>query len=251
MGFDAVEYPFRDGYQVAPEEGAAGIVRLAKTLAKSGVSVTSLAAGIDVKVVDGKGKAVGVTESVFSGCGEAGVPIIRICQGYDRAKTFNENKDLLRSQYDAILPLSDKYGVTLGVQMHFGDACVAGSYDSYILLKDYNPKNVAAVWDSGHSGLAGEGPRYALDCLWDHLCMVNFKAAYWFRSNPAALAADAAWDARWVTGRNGMGNWKVAVDYLKSRRYSGTVCLPAEYSDEPNVERYTRQDAAYIQALFA
>jgi hypothetical protein len=121
-------------------------------------------------------------------------------------------------------------------------------------LKDYDPKYIAAVWDAGHSGLAGESPSYALDCLWDHLCMVNFKAAHWYRVNPDSPGEEARWGARWgarwVTGRNGMGSWKEAVGWLKKRGYRGTVCLPAEYSDEAKVEAYTREDIGYIKGLF-
>jgi sugar phosphate isomerase/epimerase len=250
MGFDAVEYPLRDGYQVQPAEGVKGIVRLAGTLAKAGVAVTSLAAGIDVQTTDGKGEVAGVNEAVFQGCGEAGIPVIRICQSFNRSLGFRENMDVLRRKYNAVLPYCRKYNVTLGIQMHYGMADITGSYDSLILLKDYDPKYIAAVWDAGHSGLAGENPRYALDCLWNNLCMVNFKAAYWFRSNPAAFAEEAQWGVHWVTGPNGMGSWKTAVDYLKQKGYTGTVCLPAEYSDEPNVEKYTREDIAYIKGLF-
>jgi sugar phosphate isomerase/epimerase len=250
MGFDAVEYPLRGGYQVQPEEGTEGIKKLCRTLEKHGVKVASIAGGIDVKVTDGKGEVVGVTEELFAGCGEAGVPIVRICQGYDRGRGFFENVDSLRAKFDAVARLAEKHSVTLGVQMHYGSADIIGSYDSYILLKDYNPKHIAAVWDAGHSGLTGENPRYALDCLWNNLCMVNFKAAYWYRSN-GPEADQAKWGVYWTTGVNGMCPWDEAVAYLKERGYTGTVCLPAEYSDEPNVEAYTRQDIAYIKKLFA
>jgi sugar phosphate isomerase/epimerase len=158
--------------------------------------------------------------------------------------------DILRRKYDSILPLCKKYNVTLGIQMHHGDADITASYDTYILLKDYDPKYIAAVWDAGHSGLAGENPRYGLDCLWDHLCMVNFKAAYWFRKNDTALADEAVWGVKWVPAKNGMGSWKGAVEHLKKRGYAGTVCLPAEYSDGPNVELYAREDVKYIKELF-
>jgi sugar phosphate isomerase/epimerase len=250
MGYDAVEYPLREGFQIEPKDGVAGIVKLYKVLGDRGVSVSSLAAGIDVHTTDGKGEVAGVNEAVFAGCGEAGIPVIRICQSFNRNLGFYENMDALRRKYDAIVPLCEKHRVTLGVQMHYGDADITGSYDTAILLKDYDPRHIAAVWDAGHSGLAGENPRYALDCLWDHLCMVNFKAAYWYRVNPAVLAGEARWGVHWVTGPNGMCSWKAAVDYLKSRDYRGTVCLPAEYSDEANVEKYAREDVAYIKGLF-
>jgi hypothetical protein len=80
--------------------------------------------------------------------------------------------------------------------------------------------------------------------------MVNFKAAYWYRTNPADLAGEARWGVRWVTGPNGTCSWKAAADYLRGRGYRGTVCLPAEYSDEANVEKYAREDIKYIKGLF-
>ncbi|MCL2071069.1 MAG: sugar phosphate isomerase/epimerase [Oscillospiraceae bacterium] len=249
MGFNAVEYPLRDGYQVQPSDGAKGIVNLCKTLAKFDVTVTSIASGIDVRVTDGKGEVIGVNEELFEGCGQAGVPIVRICQSLNSAIGFHENYDALRKKYDAVVPYCEKYGVTLGVQMHCGWADITNSYDSYILLKDYDPKVIAAVWDAGHAGLAGESPRYGLDCIWNNLCMVNFKSAHWQDKGKNA-DGETKWDAFWVTGRNGMGSWKQAADYLKSRNYSGTVCLPAEYSDEANVEQYTREDLKYIKELF-
>ena len=250
MGFDAVEYPFRDGFQVEPADGTQGIVKLVKTLAEFNIKVASLAAGIDVHTADGKGETAGINETVFAGCGEAGIPVIRICQSFNRDLGFHENIDALRRKYDSILPYCEKYGVTLGIQMHYGAADITGSWDTYILLKDYNPKHIAAVWDAGHAGLAGESPRYGLDCLWNRLCMVNFKAAYWYRINPEALAEEAKWGVNWVTGRNGMCSWKEAAEILKERGYEGTVCLPAEYSDEKNTEKYTREDIVYLKTLF-
>ena len=250
MGFDAVEFPFRDGYQVQPADGIEGIKKMAKTLEKHGVAVTSLAAGIDVQAVDGKGEVSGIDETVFAGCGESGIPIIRICQSYNRDLGFHQNMDALKKKYNSVIPYCKKYGVTLGVQMHQGSADVNCSWDSYILLKDFDPKYIAAVWDAGHAGLAGEAPRYGLDCIWDHLCMVNFKNALWYRKNPVSPAEQAQWTAQWVTAKNGMSNWKDAVDYLKKRNYGGTVCLPAEYSDEANVEIYAREDIKYIRELF-
>ena len=249
MGFDAVEYPLRAGYQVEPSEGATGIVRLCKTLRGSGLSVGSVAAGIDVHIEEGSGRVVGVDEQLFAGCGEAGVPIIRICQSLDRVLDFHANIAAIRRRYDALLPYCEKYNVTLGIQMHYGHD-ISNAAETFILLKDYDPRYIAAVWDSGHSGLSGNIPRLALDMVWDQLCMVNFKAAYWFRKN-GFEESPAQWDVHWTTARHAQGSWKEAVDHLKARGYRRTVCLPAEYSDEARVEAYTREDLCYIKSLFA
>ncbi|MCL2773809.1 MAG: sugar phosphate isomerase/epimerase [Oscillospiraceae bacterium] len=247
MGFDGVEYPLRDGYQVQPSEGVKGVKRLVDVLGKSGVTVESIAGGIDVKFTDDN-KVAGVNEELFAGCGEAGVKIIRICQGLDRKIEFFKNLEQIKRTYDAVVPYCEKYNVTLGVQMHC-DANISSSAETYILLKDYNPRHISAVWDSGHNGLAGTEPCFGLDTVWDMLCMVNFKAAYWkLRNGPEK--DEAKWDAYWTTARHACGSWSAAVNHLKKRGYSGVICMPAEYSDEPEVEKYTRQDLAYLKGLF-
>jgi sugar phosphate isomerase/epimerase len=242
MGFDSVEYPFRDGYQIQPADGVEGIKRLCKTLEKHNVKAASLAADIDMQTNSGTGSAPGINEMVFRGCGEAGIPVIRICQKLDRNLGYHENIDALRRKYDTILPYCQKYNVTLGIQMHCGQFDINGSWDSYLLLKDYDPKYIASVWDAGHAGLAGESPAFGLDCLWNKLCMVNFKNAYWIRKNPAAATEEAQFGPFWVTAKNGMCKWSEAVDFLKKRSYKGTVCLTAEYSEPENVEKNTRED---------
>jgi sugar phosphate isomerase/epimerase len=247
MGFDGVEYPLRDGYQVQPSDGVQGIKNLAAALKKSDVTVDSIAGGIDVKF-SSDNKVAGVNEELFAGCGEAGVKIIRICQGLDKKLGFFENLEQIKRTYDAVVPYCEKYGVTLGVQMHCS-VSISSSAETYILLKDYNPKHIAAVWDSGHNGLAGTEPCFALDTVWDMLCMINFKAAYWkLRKGPEQ--DEAVWDAYWTTGRHACGNWRDAVNHLKKRGYSGIICMPAEYTDEQNVEKFTRQDIAYLKGLF-
>ena len=236
MGFDGVEYTLRDGYQVQPSEGAKGIKRLVDTLGTFGLSVESVAGEIGA-------------EELFAGCGENGVKIIRICQGFDRKLGFWENIGQIRRTYDAAVPYCEKYGVTVGIQMHCSahyGAFISSSAETYILLKDYDPKHFAAVWDSGHNGLAGTEPSFSIDTVWDMLCMVNFKAAYWKLRG----GSKTEWDAYWTTGRNACGSWAEAAAHLKKREYSGVVCMPAEYSDEQNVESYAREDLAYLKGLF-
>ena len=248
MGFDGVEYPLREGYQVQPSEGVKGVKRLVDVLGSFGLTVGSIAGGLDVKFTSDN-KVAGVNEGLFAACGEAGVAVIRICQGLDRGIEFFENLAQIRRTYDAVVPYCEKYGVTVGVQIHC-DACITSSAETALLLKDYDPRHIAAVWDSGHSGLTGVVPSFAIDTVWDRLCMVNFKAAYW-KAKTGPEAAEAQWESYWTTGPNACGSWRAAVNYLKKRGYSGFVCMPAEYSDEANVERYTRSDFAYLKGLFA
>lgn len=247
MGFDAVEYPLREGYQIQPADGIEGMKRLRQVFSSRGLEIASIAGGVDVRFVEGSNEVAGVDETLFAGCQEAGCGIIRICQNLDGSKGFHKNVEIIRRTYDAMLPYCEKYNVTLGVQMHCGES-ISNSAETYILLKDYDPRYVAAVWDSGHSGLAGNDPRIALDLIWDQLCMVNFKAAYRYRTN-GPEAAEATWNEHWTTAKNACGSWAAATQYMKQRGFEGIVCMPAEYSDEANTEAYTKEDLAYLKNL--
>ena len=53
------------------------------------------------------------------------------------------------------------------------------------LVKDYDPRYVAAVWDPAHNALEGMNSDSALDVLAPRLCVVNLKNAYWRRVSGA------------------------------------------------------------------
>lgn len=249
MGFDAVEYPLRQGYQIQPADGAKGLRRLTDIMGSRGLAVASIAGGIDVRDAWGNNCVTGVNEQLFSACAEAGIRIVRICQGLDPTLGFRQNIEQIQRTYDGILPLCQKYNVTLGVQMHCG-MNISSAAETLLLLQKYDRRYIAAVWDSGHNGLAGTEPEIALDTVWPHLCMINFKAAFYQRTT-GPEADEANWHEYWTTGRNACGSWPRAARWLKQHNYRGVICLPAEYSDQANVENYTRQDITYIKSLFS
>ena len=113
----------------------------------------------------------------------------------------------------------------------------------------FDPKVIAAVWDVAHNALNGEALDLGLDIIWPHLNMVNFKNAYWHRTNgPEAVVAE--WDVFWTSGRHGQASWSQVATLLKQRGYSGVVCLPAEYTDEPAVDRLIAEDIIFAKSLF-
>ena len=66
LGFDGIELPIRDGYQVEPGKVTA-LPEAAGVLGDLGVKIGSIAGPTD--------------EQTITACGEAGIPIIRICVG--------------------------------------------------------------------------------------------------------------------------------------------------------------------------
>jgi sugar phosphate isomerase/epimerase len=233
LGFDGVEFPLRPGYQVDPKDAVRGLPALVARLGAFGVKVFSVASSTD--------------EAIFAGCQAAGVPVIRIMADVDQEIGYMASEERWKRELEAVVPLCEKYGVTVGVQMHCG-WCAKDAMQLLHLVGSFDPRHVGAIWDAGHAGLAGEAPEMGLDIAWSHLCMVNLKNAYYVRSN-GPEAAEAEWDVHWTTGTHGLGSWRRTADYLKKRGYEGVVCLTNEYSDEANTKKYMAVDAPYARSL--
>lgn len=232
-GFDAVELPVRPGFQVEPEQIATALPDAARILAAAGLRIASV--------------ATIPTTTAIATCGELGIPIIRVmaeigADGYTAAEAR------LQEEYAALQPTLRAAGVLLGVQNHYGGyVCHAAGLRA--LLAPLDPAAVGAIWDAAHNALSGEEAEHAIDIIWSRLCMVNLKNAFWRRiTGPEAEAV--AWRPYWTSGRQGLASWPRVMGELRRRGYRGTICLTAEYSDEPSVERLITADLAYARALW-
>jgi sugar phosphate isomerase/epimerase len=234
MGFDGIELPVRPGYQVEPERVARDLPVAAKQLAGLGVQIFSVAGPTD--------------EAMIRACGEAGVPIIRTMARVAEGESYLEAEVRYQREYDALLPLLDACGVTIGVQNHC-DRFVANAVGLRSLIGRYHARHVAAVWDAAHEALEGNLPGLALDAVWSHLCMVNLKNG--FRQRATGPEAEVAqWRVYWTSGRQGVASWPQVARELRQRDYAGVLCLTAEYSDRDSVDRLIKEDIAFAKMLF-
>ena len=234
MGFDAVELAVREGYQVQPQTIAKGLPLAVKAFADNGVKINSLATQPD--------------ERSIAAAAENGVPLIRIMvkcgpEGYTVSEA-NAQQD-----FDALLPVLEKHKVTLGIQNHSEHFLASSAAGLRALVGKYDKKHVAAVWDCAHCALQGESPDLALDIIWPHLAMVNFKNAIWRPTTPPE-AEYQRFEHYWTGGRFGLANWPLLAGLLKKRNYSGVITLTAEYGDEKSVERLVRDDIHWARSLF-
>jgi len=233
LGFDAIELPVRNGFQVEPGEIVRQLPVAHKALADAGVGIASV--------------ATAPTPEAIAVCGRLGIPVVRVMvpigpEGY--LATVAQ----VQREYAALAPTLRDAGVKLGVQNHNG-AFVCNAMGLHHLLDPLDPATVGAVLDVAHTALDGEEIDLALDIVWERLCMVNFKNAYWRRTNgPEAVEAD--WEVFWTLGRHGLASWSRAAALLQQRGYTGIVCLPAEYTDEPAVDRLIAEDMQYAKQLF-
>ncbi len=233
LGFDGIEFPVRPGFQVEPEN-VADLLQAAKELARFSVAITSVAGPVD--------------EATIAACADAGVPTIRVMARIGKEESYTEAESRLRREYDALVPLLEKYGVQLGVQNHC-NRFVMHAVGMRQLVKQYDPRVIAIVWDAAHEALNGGLPDLALDVVWPHLCMVNLKNAFWRRVN-GPEAETAQWEIYWTSGGQGLANWPQVIGELEKRHYSGVVCLTAEYSDHDAVNRLIAEDLAFARSLF-
>jgi sugar phosphate isomerase/epimerase len=233
LGFSAIELPVRPGYQVTPETVGSELPKAAKTLADFGVSIASIAGPTD--------------EPTLAACAEAGVPTIRVMI-FIGDENYLEKEAQQHREYDALVPLLEKYGVRIGVQNHC-DRFVCNAMGLRQLIAKYDPRHIGAVWDAAHNALNGEDPEMALDMVWSHLCMVNLKNAFWRRTT-GPEAEHVQWRPYWTTGRQGLASWPRVAAELKRRGWRGVLCLSAEYEDEASVNRLIAEDIAFAKSLF-
>jgi sugar phosphate isomerase/epimerase len=234
LGFNGIELPVRPGYQVEPENVRRDLPRVAKQLREHSLRIFSVAGPTD--------------EDTFAACAEVGIPIIRIMAPISDDGYLGTEARMQR-RFHELIPLLDRYGVTIGVQNHYG-RYVSNASGLRHLIEQYDPKHVAAVWDAAHNALQGEDPEFALELVWSHLRMVNLKNVFWNRTN-GPEASIAEWSAYWTDGRHGLASWPRVASELRRRSYRGVVCLTAEYTDEAAVDRLIADDVAYSRSLFA
>jgi sugar phosphate isomerase/epimerase len=243
LGLEGIELPIRPGYQVTPETVATALPVVRKALESRGLVIRSVAAPLD--------------DDVIRACGDNGVQLVRTMIGIDLSKaSFAETIAQHRARYDALIPLLDRTGVSIGVQNHSGN-CIGSAIGLYHLMEAYDRKHVCAILDMAHCGIAGEPMELAVDLLWARMSnVVNFKNSYRERIN-GPEEAEAEYRTHWTTGPHGAYSWAGLVKELNRRGFSGTFCLPAEYTDpkgQPqrmgdDVLPFLKADIAYLRGL--
>ena len=162
MGFDGVELPGRDGWQVQPGDPSSKLREVADIFHDHGVRIHSVTGA--------------PTEELFAACAESGVPLIRIMVPVSD-DGFTATGRLVRAELDDMARMSYKSPVRVIVQPHFG-YYASNSVDLANLLTDYDPQPIGAVWEAAHVALAGLAPEYGLASLGRWLSLVDLTHAY-------------------------------------------------------------------------
>lgn len=235
MGFDAIEFPLRPGYQAEPQSALKALPELAATLKEYGVRIHNVASDL--------------TEQVFASCANAGVGLIRTMFFADPGKDYLLQEAEFIHKLEDTQPLCERFGVKVGLQMHYGTGAT-NTAEMMRIVSRFDPRHIGAIWDAAHSGLAGESPEQAIDLCWSHLCLANFKNAY-PRFKSRGRDGEALFQDYMVQGPDGRCSWPRAVRHLRSKGYDGPWCLPAEYDDcsLQQVAEYAKRDLVWLKKL--
>ena len=163
----------------------------------------------------------------------------------------------IQAEYDRLVPALESTGVAIGMQNHCGNM-VGSAIGTMHLIGKYDPAIVCAVYDPAHSAVDGETEEMGLDIVWSHLRVINFKSASHRRTN-SLNAVEAEWEVFWSTSQHSGYSWRKMVQLLKTRGFTGDICLPAEYSGlgakgqmmGEDVIPFITYDLAYIKYLLA
>jgi sugar phosphate isomerase/epimerase len=233
MGFDGVELPVRTGFQVEPDRAEQELPLFVRQLADEGLSTVSVAGDL--------------TERNFSACAAAEVPMIRIMAPISGG--YRVSVASWREELERMLPFCRRYGVRIGVQQHYG-RYVSNSSGLRALLEGFSPREVCAVWDAGHSALAGEDADLGIDQVLPQLGMVNLKNAYYRRRS--GDDGEPVWKTEFVTGPEGLARWDAAAAGLAANGYAGTVCLTAQYTDAgESLDELVAADLRFAKSVFS
>ena len=235
LGFDGVELPVRPGFQIPPEAVTKGLPQAARIFADAGLKIGSIAGPTD--------------EATMAACAEARIPVIRIMAPIPPGVCYLAAIEDYRRQWDLLVPLAQKYGVAVGVQNHNG-RYLANAMQLRHAIGKYDPRYICAIWDPAHNALEGEQLDLALDTVWSHLRIVNFKNAFWKLTSPPD-APEAQWDVCWTTGPRGRANWRSTAAELTHRHFRGDICFSAEYTDHSQVDTLIAADLRFARSLFS
>ena len=238
LGFDLIELPIRPGFQIEPSGIERDLPSAVRLLGDEGIRVLNVTAALPLD-----------DERLYSACAEAGVGMNRVMFPQRQRDYLSAEADA-RRQLDSALPFCERYGIQIGIQNHSGSFVPVHELGAWHLVKDYDPRYVAVVWDPAHNALEGMHSDNALDILGQHLCVLNLKNGYWRRiSPPEAEIAD--WKIYWTSGAQGRASWRRVISKLRQLDYRGPICFSAEYSDEERVDDLIVKDLAFARGLLA
>jgi len=243
LGFDGFDLAVRPGYAVNPENVATALPAAAKQWAARGLTIGLVTTNFDF--VDPASPEV---EPLLAACAEAGCRRIKLGYWVYQGEPYWEGVDRVRKALGGFEKLCRKHDVCVAVHTHSGPYYGSNCAGAMHLVQDFDPRHIGVYIDPGHLAIDGEDLPMAISMVREHLVLVSAKSPGWFRKEQEG---DVEWEHHLVPLREGIVNWRQALELLRSVGYAGPISLHSEYEDLPREDllRVTRDDLAYLKSL--
>lgn len=243
LGFDGIELPVREGYQVNPSNVREMLPHARDLFARKGLVIASVASSITVDIIESMG--------------QANIPLLRVMIPIDLSLGYLDSVKKYQDSVLEIQALLVANNVKIGMQNHQGHH-VGSALGLQHLLSGLPQSIAGAVLDFAHCGLDGEPVDMALDLLKDRLLLLNLKNAYKHRIGYNDFG-EAEWQVIWSTARHGYYSWKETIDLIVEKNISIDICLPAEYGKiglkgqlmDTEVLSLIKTDISYLKSLLS
>jgi sugar phosphate isomerase/epimerase len=232
-GLDGLDLTVRPGGHIEPADAKAKLPPAAAAARKHGVELTMLSTAI----TDADKEA----ESILATCGELGIKRIKL--GYYRTSQFGnllKEIDDTRRRLCGVATLARKHGVLPCVHIHSGEMIPASGPVAYLLLRDFDPKEVGAYVDPMHMTIEGGigGWRQSLDLLAPWIAISSLKNCLW-QPQPRNDRGQVPWRPVKCPIADGIAPIPDYLQALRDLNYRGPYTLHSEYRDANSWKQLT------------
>jgi sugar phosphate isomerase/epimerase len=225
IGLDGLDLTVRPGGHIEPADAARRLPEAVQAANDAGLRIAMLSTAI--VEVDRQ------SEELLAAAGAAGIDRIKL--GYYRYEKFGALKtriDEVRRSLAGVAKLAVKHRVLPCLHIHSGDTIPSGGTLAYLLLKDFDPREIGAYVDPMHMTVEGgnDGWRQGLDLLAPWIAISSLKNCVW-----QAIERDKHGAQQWAFKKCPLADGIARIpDYIARLRelgYQGLFTLHSEYSD--------------------
>jgi sugar phosphate isomerase/epimerase len=253
-GFDGLDLTLRPGGHVRPDSAEMGLAAARRAADAAGVSIPM----VSTALTDADSPHA---ESIFAAAAHYGARHLKL--GYWEYRPFGTlaaQVDAARGKLGRLIALGRKYHVLPCVHCHSGRFVAAGGPLLYLVLRDFDPRDVGAYADPMHMTIEGSlsGWELGLDLIAPWIALVGLKNFRWV---PAARDESGQQRFRWeyCPLADGQAPLPEFFAYLHRLKFDGIVSFHSEYKgassfrklDTPALLDQSAADLAYARKLIA
>jgi sugar phosphate isomerase/epimerase len=215
--------------------------RAAQACKAEGLEICALATATNID-------AAADVERILKTAARLGCRNVRICvPSYDGTTNYRELFAKARSQAEALVPLSMKYGVRINYETHMGNIIPSASA-AYRFVQGLDPRCAGIIFDPGNMVYEGfENYQLGIELLGEYLAHVHIKNAAWFPKE-IPEAGIIQWHPDWAPFRKGYADIAKLLKNLEASGYDGYVSVE-DFSNEEDTYTKIKDNIEFMKSI--